>query len=238
MYIYWKRYTTMDEGLLPLIKQYLPGWIISISILILLILFLFKKVRESFANVPWPHLRKRIGVKDLIQHQFFVFITYMEDYKIDRMDFGCPGRTKIFREYFKIRCKTFHDQTKELVTERIINLTTPEIKCEIYDTLYSSIKASHTQMLETCSNDEERYIVNYVVEKFNAHADSSIEAFKEVIETIFDRSFAYETNLDRVNAMLNVFLFAFVATFAETEKVLHKINGEISGKIYKGIKLS
>jgi hypothetical protein len=229
----------MDEGLLKLMKEYLPEWIITFSVVVLVILFLFKKVRETVANIKLPAIlsRRKITIKHLTNHQFFVFIDYMDKYKIDRMEFGDPGRTKIFREYFKIRCKTFHDQTKVLVSEDILMLSPTEVKCKIFNTLYDSIKETNKQMLDQCSNDEERFVVNFIIDKFADHADSSIEAFKEVIETIFDSGFAYENNFDRLNAMLNVFLFAFVATFAETEKVLHKINGDVTGKTYKGIKL-
>lgn len=229
----------MEDGLLKLMQDYLPTWIITGSVVILVILFLFKRVRETFAKIPFPKIfkHKKITVETLTNHQFFVFIDYMEKYKIDRMEFGCPGRTKIFREYFQIRCKTFFDTTKALISADVLDLESPDIKAKIFDTLYSSIRETNKQMMDQCSNDEERFIVNFIVDKFADHADSSIEAFKEVIETIFDSGFAYENNLDRLNAMLNVFLFAFVATFAESEKVLHKVNGDISGKTYKGLKL-
>lgn len=228
----------MDD-LLKLMKDYLPTWIISGTVIILVILFLFKRVRDVFAKVAIPAFlkRKKITIKHLMNHQFFVFIDYMKKYKIDRMEFGCPGRTKIFREYFQIRCTTFHDNTIALISEDLLYISPPEVKAKIFDTLYDSIRATDKQMLDQCANDEERFVVGFIVAKFADHADCSIEAFKEVIETIFESGFAYENNLDRLNAMLNVFLFAFVATFAECEKVLHQVNGDISGKHYKGIQL-
>ncbi len=229
----------MEEGLLKLMQDYLPTWIITGSVVILVILFLFKRVRDTLANIAIPSFlkRKKITIEHLLNHQFFVFIDYMEKYKIDRMEFGCSGRTKIFREYFQIRCRTFHDRTKALISEDLLTVSSPEVQSEIFNTLYSSIKDTDKQMIDQCTNDEERFVVNFIVAKFADHADSSIEAFKEVIETIFESGFAYENNLDRLNAMLNVFLFAFVATFAECEKVLHQVNGDISGKHYKGIQL-
>jgi len=230
----------MDNNLLLLMKEYLPTWVISGSILILIILFLFKKFREAFVNIPIFKIfkRKKITAQDLVNHQFFVFIDYMEKYKIDRMEFGDPGRTKIFRDYFKIRCRTFHTSTKHLIGEEILDLNPAEIKVKIFETLYSSISESNKLMLDQCSNDEERFIVNFIVEKFAAHADSSIEAFKEVIETIFDSGYESSNNFERLNSMLNIFLFVFVSTFAESEKVLHKVNGNVSGKHYKGLTLA
>jgi hypothetical protein len=229
----------MNEDFLKLVKDYLPEWIISASILIIIFLFLFKKVRYTFAGIKIPNIfgKQKITINDLKTHQFFIFIDYMEKYKINRMDFGCPGRTRVFREYFTYRCKTFNVNTKNLITEGIIEMHPNDIKNKIFETLYTSIKDTDKLMIEQCSNGEEVEIVKFVIEKFSDHADSCIQAFKEVIETIFESGFAYATNLDRLNAMLNVFLFAFVATFAESEKVLHMINGELSGKNYKGIKL-
>ena len=226
----------MDD-LFNLMKDYLPAWIISITVLILLFLFLFKKVREAFADLPVVKLfrHRKITPQDLINHQFFIFVEHMEKYKIDRMDFGDAGRNKIFRDYFKLRCQTFHNNTKALINDNILELTPAEIKVTIFETLYSSITNTNKAMLDQCANDEERYVVNYIVEKFADHASSSIDAFKEVIETIFDSNFAYDTNIERLNAMLNIFLFVFVATFAESEKVLFKVNGDMSGKHYKGL---
>lgn len=229
----------MDKDFLQLLKDYLPEWIISLSILIILFLFLFKKVRAAFSGIKLSKIfgKRKITLNDLKTHQFFVFIDYMEKYKIDHMDFGCPGRTKVFREYFKLRCQTFNTNTKNLITEGIVETEPSEVKGKIFETLYSSIKETDKLMVEQCSTGEEVEIVKFVMEKFSNHADSCIQAFKEVIETIFESGFAYTSNLDRLNAMLNVFLFAFVATFAESEKVLHLVNGELSGKNYKGIKL-
>jgi hypothetical protein len=227
----------MDNDLLTLMEEYLPAWVISVSVLILVILFLFKKVRETLTNITIFKIfkRKRLTIGDLNGHQFFIFSDYMEKYKIDRMEFGDDGRTRVFRDYFKIRCQTFQKNTKLLISEDLFNLTTAEIKIKILDTLYSSISNTNKLMIEQCNTEDERFVVNFIIGKFSNHSDSSVEAFKEVIENVFDSTFTYENNIDRLNAILNIFLFVFVSTFAESEKVLHGVNGEITGKNYKGL---
>ena len=227
----------MDSDFLKLLKDYLPEWIIALGVVAFICLFLFKGFRDAFSNIKWPRWfsKKRIRVEDLKHHQFFVFIDYMDKYKIDRMDFGCPARNRIFRDYFKFRCHTFHTNTQNLITEDVLKLSQLDIKTKIFNTLYSSIEDGNKLMIDQCNTDEERNVAKVVVERFSAHADHCIEALMEVIETIFDSGFTYESNLDRLNAILNVFLFTFVATFAESEKILHNINGEISGKQYKGL---
>jgi hypothetical protein len=229
----------MGEEMFKVMKDYLPAWLITLTLLLMIGLFLFKGFREALANLNVKKFfkGKKNKVEDLNSHQFFVFIEYMEKYKIDRMSFGDEGRTRIFRDYFKLRCKKFNENTKALLNENVLELEPVEVKIKIFDTLFTSISQTNKTMLDECSNDEERFVVNYVVEKFASHADSSIEAFKEVIETVFDSSLSYNSNMDHLNAMLNVFLFVFVATFAESEKVLFKVNGQVSGKHYKGIKL-
>ena len=229
----------MGEEMFKVMKDYLPTWLITLTLLLVIGLFLIKGVRDVFTNLNISKFfkGKKGKVQDLNSHQFFVFIDYMEKYKIDRMNFGDDGRTKIFRDYFKLRCKKFNENTKALLNSNVLELSPAEVKFKIFDTLFMSIDQTNKAMLEECNSDEERFVVNYVVEKFASHADSSIEAFKEVIETVFDSGLSYSDNIDRLNAMLNVFLFVFVATFAESEKVLFKVNGQVSGKHYKGIKL-
>lgn len=229
----------MENDLLGLMKEYLPAWVISVTVLILVILFLFKRVREAFIGLPIfrRFKRRHLTISDLVNHQFFVFAEYMKNYKIDRMDFGDPGRTKVFRDYFKLRCQIFHQKTKNLINEDFDDVNPVEIKIKIFETLYASIAETNKTMLDQCDNDEERFIVKFIADKFANHTDSSIEAFKEVIENIFDSPIIYNNNIERINAMLNIFLFVFVSTFAESEKVLHKINGDVAGKHYKGLKL-
>lgn len=229
----------MDKDLLGLMTDYLPAWVISITILILVILFLFKRVRETFSGLTifkWFR-RKKLTMTDLNNHQFFVFVEYMKNYKINRMDYGDPGRTKVFRDYFQLRCQIFHQKIKLLITEEFVKYGPNEMRIKIFDALYTSISETNKLILEQCDNDEERFVVNYLIEKFAIHTDSSIEAFKEVIETVFDSTFTYSNNIERINAALNILLFVVVSMFAESEKVLHRINGAISGKYYKGLKL-
>lgn len=227
----------MNLDYLPIIEEYLPSWAITGTIFIAIILFIVIKGREAFSKISWLDFlrRKKLNKTDLNNHQFFVFINHMEKYKIDQMVFGDPGRTKIFRDYFKIRCQIFNDNTKQMINNDLSDLSTIELKCVVLNTLYKSLTDSHTAIINQCSNDEERFVVNYVVEKFAKYTNSSIEAFKEVIETIFDNEFAYDNDLDRINAMLNIFLFVFVATFAESEKILAQVNGSLTNKNYKGI---
>ena len=227
----------MDNELLTLMKTYLPEWIISVVILTLVILFLIKKISQTVTieKIFDYFKQKKFTQKELNSHQFFIFINYMKNYKIYRMEFGDAGRTKIFRDYFKIRCETFETNTKKILDGNLKDLTTIEIKGLVLDTLYTSLSESHKNTINQCSNDEERFVVNYVVEKFSNYSNSSIEGFKEVIENIFDTELGYGCNLERINAMLNIFLFVFVATFAESEKILHQLNGQLSGKYYKGV---
>lgn len=226
-----------ESQLWTLMKDYLPEWIISLILLILIFIYIYKQLKESFGTINLFKIwgRKKIKIKDLVNHQFFIFIEYMEKYKIDMMQFGGPGRTKIFREYFKLRCQTFNKKTKELITEGVLDNTSAEMKHKIFDALYSSITETNKTLLDDCNNDEERQIITFITQKFDKHCSSSVEAFKEVIDTIFDNGFEMNNNVERINSMLNIFLFVFVSTFAEAEKVLHMINGQISGKHYKGI---
>ena len=227
----------MEDGILTLLKTYLPAWAIVAGLIIFFTALLFKEARDAISNIKLPKFFKTrcLKIESLYNHQFFIFINYMLQYKIDRLEFGCEGRTKVFRAYLKTRCEIFNTKTKELLKEETLDLSPAEIKSKIFNTLYTSISETTETMLDSCNNDEERDVVSFMIDKFNKHADANIEAFTDVIEIIFDSGAEYEKNIDKLNSMLNVLLYAFVATFANLESVLFKVNGYLSGKHYRGI---
>jgi len=236
----------LNQSLIELGVKYLPAGLIAIFItgfIVLTILGKLSDVLQKFKTIFKKKTKvkklnqKEQTIENLIHHQFFYFIDFAIKYRIPKMKFQCPVRTVILQKFLTYKCQVFYRRTKDLVDLDINTISIKTLEKIVLTDILDGIKEYETLIKKEGVTAEERLVLDIIVNRFSAWHDKNVEAAYKVIENIFDSNNIYHNNIERMNGVLNVYLFAFVSAFTDAEKALYNINGEISGKIYRGQKI-
>lgn len=173
--------------------------------------------------------RKMDAKKNLMRnHPFFSTIDYLIDVKIPGIHFKSQFKKATFTDILTFKLRASQDMFRTFVSNES-NYNTGSLEFRSYIT--KVIKDSYIRFISDC---ERSNIPPVVVESFNSWVNPLTRFLFSAVENICD-SKIYETNIDKVNAILNINLAILDEMISNIEVYLDEINGDFNGFTYKGI---
>jgi len=193
------------------------GFLISVAT-IFLIAFYIKKLIELHTN------RENCITLDLSQHSFFLRMQYFLDFKINRLDFGCPVRNQMFRDLLQTKFIFWKNAAVDICD--IQACCDDELIRKITARLYNAVTGYEAQWSQ-CG------IPDVVIEKFNQWHQARFEYMVSTVTIIISSNF-FDSHQEKIADILYTFTSLLSITVIDAEKVLSELNGDLTGIEYKG----
>lgn len=182
----------------------------------------------KFIDIQFDKYRaNRLDAYDLKSHHIFADLQRDLDYDVPRLALGTEGRTKLFTDMMRIKYATFLELSKPFIDQHKCEECRPEC-------FYAKNIEFVTNLVNTY---EERWrkegIFEEAIQKFNEWHKTRVDMVVENIRVIADNK-VYTTRNQKYTAMLDLYFYAMRWALFDAELSLHDLNGEITGKVYKG----
>lgn len=166
--------------------------------------------------------------RPLTDHRLFSVSSYWLNLGIDQMPFPSryPVRTQMYRDMLKILVRTMSS----------------ELEAHLKDLSAKSSNAEWqrhaTLVLSMAVTDYERRFVDQgipdiVVERFRDWNRASLSYITHTIATLQDSEIA-DSNSKKTSFLLSAVLAAMKTAFIDAERTLIGLNGQLTGKVYRG----
>lgn len=165
----------------------------------------------------------------LRSNPFFINMNHWIYYKIPNTNFGDPGRDLMIKDLLDIMYKQFRDELIKVVENPLYK----ELNSREFQSVMIKILSKGMHQFKTKSINEG--IPFPLLELFSTYHEPNIEFIKVAIEGICNSGY-HHTNAEKVIAILNIYSASFEITLSHGEKALRHLNGQLTGKKYKGIK--
>ena len=168
--------------------------------------------------------KKIKSLKELKKHPFFHNVDYLINYKIPYIDLKEKGRTEIFRDFLRIKFTVYKESLNRFLDKEI---KPSEFESEINNHFNEAIQ----EYINRCLGAG---IPQIVVDKFQQWHMPRIEFTNMAIEQIC-KTEIIDNDIEKMFAILTIYDSALYATVIDAEQTLKKLNGELTGTIYKNI---
>lgn len=138
-----------------------------------------------------------------------------------------PVKQQMFRDILSIFIKTIHEECDEIAKIDRDDWTPEKWILEMSKHANKIVSTFKTKAIDNG-------VPEIVMTKFSRWNQQTMELLYDHINTI-GRSDPYKTNNERTNTLFLVIGLLIVVTIGDAEKTIKELNGEISGKIYKGM---
>jgi len=182
-------------------------------ILVLTLTDFFKNKRRSY-KTP----------KNIKEHPFFAEVRHMIDVSISKI---CipenPKKTKLIRKFLKIKLQTIEANFLSLADK-------VEKNEKLCPTIYSF---KITKIIKEYEAESDRQkIPDVFIRKFSQWHTPKIDLILETIDYI-TRSNIYDSDVEKLSAVLDVILMTLHITLMDTERVVTDMNGELAKVLEK-----
>lgn len=205
-----------------------PGFIVFILIAV-----------AGFAAIQWvkQHQFKKTadenGIKvgnesDLRYHVLFSTAQYRLAIELPTLDIfpDKPVRQQLMVDLLRIYIKTIMEGCKDISTTNMKGWSSDQWTIEMSTRMSQMIAAANgTSRLEG--------IPEIVITKFSRWAGPSFDMLFTYVETI-GSSNAYASNIARTNTLFLIINLLMSTMLGDAERSIKELNGDITGKIYKG----
>jgi hypothetical protein len=154
-------------------------------------------------------------------------LTYWREFKISSLEMDEYGRNMIFRDLLHIKFDAFHNNLTKI--EDADDFETIDRR-ELYTRI---VTCMHNIVEEYETHAKAEGIPSIVINKYKKWHSSSMDYTLKSAELI-SQSPIYKTNYDIMNAVYLLNISLLELTIAEAERTLSKLNGELTGIVYKG----
>jgi hypothetical protein len=169
--------------------------------------------------VNWATLRS---------NPFFVNMNHWIYFKIPHTQFGDPGRDLMVKDMLNILYVEFRDKLISLVEDETHNnLTTVEFQTVM-------VKILSKGMHDFINKSRKEQIPLPLINLFSKYHEPNIQYIKVAIEGICNSGY-HQNNAEKVVGILNIYSASFEITLSHGEKALKNLNGQLTGKTYKGL---
>lgn len=208
----------------------IPVWVVIILAFTIILLGspVIAKLIDLFSNRKKKDRKKQINPKDILNHPYFDFISYCLNIRIRQLDFGTDFKNNVFHDLLYIRYKIFNDNLKEYVTQYISSDIPSNIfKTKITFILYDSINECEAEWRNLGIPD-----IDYIINKFSRWHSITVEFIQKYTQKTLE-SQIYDSDIERLNAILDLYTTAFEVTLLDVESGLRRINGRFRNLHYK-----
>ncbi len=170
---------------------------------------------------------KKLPAYNVRSHHIFVDLQRDLDYEVPRLALGTEGRTLLFKDMMDIKFRTFLDMIGPFIDQHKCEECKPEC---FYD---KNLKF----VTELVNAYEKKWrdigIFEEAVNKFDEWHQPRVDMVVEGIRTIANNQI-YQTREQKYVAILDLYYYAMRWALFDAELSLKALNGEITGKVYKG----
>ncbi|EKE79461.1 hypothetical protein [Idiomarina xiamenensis] len=166
--------------------------------------------------------------KELTEHRLFSVSTYWLNLGIDQLPFPTryPVRTHMYRDMLKILVRTISVELESRLAE--LSADSSNAEWQRHATLVLSIAVTEYE-----SRFREQGIPDIVIERFRDWNRVSLSYITHTIATLQDSEIA-DSNHKKTSFMLSAVLAAMKTAFIDVERTLIGLNGQLTGKHYRG----
>ena len=216
---------------LSVLSEY--GW--QVFIVFLFIIILGKHFLEKLQNAADdkkvtinPELPKLNDELQLKYHVFFSTAQYKLISEIPNLVLSktLPIRQALFRDILYINIKNIYDTCQEIAETDMSGWKSAQWSAEITRKLIAITEGFNRDAKKEGIPDE-------VIVKFSNWNLTNIELLYDYVDTI-GNSTAYPNVSTKTTTLFLIMNLLVVSTIADAEKTLITLNGDISGKMYKG----
>lgn len=252
----------MESGLISEILKFLTqvgpfqGVLILFSVAVILVLgkYLLRKMDTAFVEIRETNetLKKEIEILNkrnqeiissieeaskkrmdeklnfLKNHPYFSTIDYLIDVKISEIYFKSEFKKVAFTDILTFKLRASQEVFRSFVSNES-NYLNGDL--EFRNLVTRNLRDSYGIFMSECQRAK---IPDVVLESFNSWTSPLTRFLFSTLEDICD-SKLYETNVDKLNAILNITLAVFNEIIVNIELYLDEINGDFAGQTYKGI---
>lgn len=225
----------MLEIILQLISDY--GWVSIVgaaAIYIfwkLLVIVLKHKINNIFPSTNFSSEIDETVNNEIRFHTFFNNTEYRMMAEIPTLEL-CPNkpvRQQIFRDLLLIESKVIHDVCSEIIKIDMSDWSQEQWITELSKKVSEILYRFNKKCLE-------EGIPEIVLSKYNKWHVSNYSMLFDYV-TILGNSDVYHNNSARLNTFLLIMNLMLSTCIADAERTLKNLNGEITGKIYKNMKI-
>lgn len=211
---------------------------LPLAIVLVILWIMWSLLRRKFttwltnSNHPAtpPVAHQITNAANLSYHRLFTNSQYRLTVEIPNLDLGgkhIPVKQQMFRDLLCIFVKSVYDGCYE-IAEYDMDLWSSE----------KWVNEINKKMNEIIINFNMRCrsegIPEVVLYKFSKWNQETVENMYESISMVAQSSM-YESNTARVNTLFLLMDFLIVMSISDAEKTLTELNGEVAGKLYKGL---
>lgn len=219
----------MVTNAIKLLSEY--GWAAMLVAVVgfVLLNYLQNRLRVWYArDKERTMLQESILASELLNHQFFVNIAYKlkNDIPILPLDSERPTRKKMFRKLIELEFLALYEVMNDLVEMDLMSMEPSQWA----NVTQAEIIRGFQIMEERALQDG---IPPIVINKFNVWHSSTTELLHSYINDLAINPI-FHNNVVRTNTLLYLMNLKLVTLIGDAERTIMDLNGEISGKQYKG----
>lgn len=217
---------TPPSALLKLASEYGFLLFFGVAVVALLYRYFSNKIDQgTAAQAPIPE--QTVSMADLEAHKFFKHCAYYVNFGIRRIRFSqkYPIRAKMYRDMLEI----YFDALKSVFKNRLPDLALAEPG--LWDQQAMKLLANAVDQYE--ARFRKSGVPQIVISKFQEWHDPALVFVTTHITTVGESQITQDSKT-RTSVLLNTLLSTSKSAFFNAERTLIEINGELTGKEYKG----
>lgn len=218
----------VNTSLVELIKvasEY--GFLLTFGVASVYLLFTYfkKKINKDEAATPVP--TEEVSLTDLRGHRLFKHCTFYVNFGVRKIRFSAnyPIRAKMYRAMLEI----YFESIGGVFNSSLDTLVNAD------ENLWDQEALRTLRKVVDCY--EQRFhqdgVPQIVIDKFNEWHDPTLSFITSQINTVGESKIA-EDSAERTDVLLGTVLSASKAAFFGIERTLIELNGELTGKVYRG----
>lgn len=218
------------DALLKVVADYgttLAIILLAIGIFGLVLYYRFQGPVIAF--LKGEHHKGHSHYSPLDTHELFSKIQKMVTVEIPNLQLlpAKPVKQQMFRDILSIFVKTISEECTEIAKIDRDDWTPEKWVLEMSKHVNKIITTFHTKAIDNG-------VPEVAMNKFARWNQQTMELLYDHITTV-GKADAYKSNNERTNTLFLVIGLLIVVTVGDAEKTIKELNGEVSGKLYKGM---
>lgn len=219
-----------------IVKDNIPAWVLITLAMLVILSGIVLSLAKTYEILYKKNNKKKpkITRNSLKNHHFFTEISGCRNYSLKIVQLVDVERTSVMKLLLNHKLEVFEKRFYDFVNSvDIEDFSSQELGGLFVTLIFSSINEYEEKFKAEAKDKSERAIVELVLNKFNdVHLKRGHEAI-DSIKSIF--TVDTQDNYTKVHIALYALLYPFTSLFGDSLKILHNLNGELTGKEFSGM---